>query len=147
MSAGWPATWRSTAASMRRQPRAESERAPMCWWPGRRSLMPRSRWPRRWSGCAKALLRGGETPNQTLVHLAPAQFNGPRAALAIFLFDHGDGTDVAPIVDFIAAVLGNFINANDLGQWRAAIAPDEQFHLHLPQALVAAKRPSASVFQ
>src|SRR6187200_2655373 len=77
--------------------------------------------------------------SKPLIDFSPAELSFSLAAFAIFFFEHGDGADVAPVVDFEPAVCGDLNDADDLDRGRIGIAADNQLDFHLPQALVAAK--------
>ena len=83
----------------------------------------------------------------SLPHGASPQFDVGLAAFAVFFLEHGDGADFAPVVDLVAAVFGDFENADDLDEGRGWIAADDQLDLHIAEALVAAEGAGANVFE
>src|SRR5262245_28965030 len=93
--------------------------------------------PRRWTDCAKS----------RLLQRTSSQLHVALAAVTVFLLEHRDRADFAPVVDLETAVFGDFDHPNNLNKRRMLVTTGDQFDFHVPQSVVAAKGAAAYVFQ
>ena len=68
------------------------------------------------------------------------------AARAGTLFEHDDGTDIAPVIDFVPLAVVDLIDPQYLNQRLPVVSAGKDLHVRAAQSFVSAKGTAAEVF-